>query len=112
MEKDLESAKAFIQTLKESEDEQINGMTKEGVIQGCSSFVDNFKKFQIEAQDMFTDLNEDFLETKQNLIKEAQKYGEDEDVKPTDILVHIYNFGKEFNEALKNMVCVRNSNLI
>lgn len=90
--------------MRDNEEDKVNGMPKKAVIQGCSSFVENFKKFQIEAQDMFTDLNEDFVEVKQNLIKEAQKYGEDEDVKPTDILVHIYNFGREFNEALKNMV--------
>lgn len=41
---------------------------------------------------MFQDLNSDFTEVKVNLVKEAQKYGEDEDTKPVEFINHIYTF--------------------
>lgn len=53
---------------------------------------------------MFDELRQDFEDVKSNLIKEARKYGEGEDAQPIDVLVHIYKFAKEFNDALRNIV--------
>lgn len=83
---DLESAKSYIHSLKESEEELVNGMPKEEVIEGCESFIDSFGKFHQEADESLKELDEDFKEVKTNLVKEGRKYGEDEDVAPIVVI--------------------------
>jgi hypothetical protein len=101
---DMESTKNFIRALKDNEGDSIAGMSKEEAILGWNKFIDKFEIFYLEAKEIFGELRKDFEEVKSNLIKEAQKYGEGDDAQPIDIIVHIYKFAKEFNDALKNIV--------
>jgi hypothetical protein len=104
LEKDLENTKRYIEVLTESEEDLINGTDRLEVIKNCSKFYIIFAQFYDESNIMFQDLSNDFSDVKLNLAKETKKYGEDEDTKPIDFIKHIYTFGKDFNDAIKNMV--------
>jgi len=60
LEKDLEETKNYLQSLTESEDEFINGVSKLEIIQSCTQFYFTFAQFHTESGDMFKEVENDF----------------------------------------------------
>ncbi|CAI2377211.1 unnamed protein product [Moneuplotes crassus] len=104
LEEDLNKTKDHIQTLTDIEDDKADGDERLQVIGSLAKFYNSFSQFHVNSKEIFDELDQDFKTCKECLIKESKKYGEADDAPPIDIIKHLYQFGKDFNDTIKHMV--------